>query len=70
MAIPIERMPPWDDLCSLPPWELRLIQSGCFGRKRYGYCGVYRLFGLTFEGDINAPAILNHLFAGRTRLAP
>ena len=61
MAIPIERMPPWDDLCSLLPWELRLIEDVSFGRKRYGYCGVYRLFGLTSEGDINAPAILNRV---------
>ena len=47
-------------------WQLHLLEDGYFSRKHHGYCGVYRLIGLTCEGDLATPATLNRICAQDT----
>lgn len=58
--IETERMPPWGDICSELPWMRRGVGTA-FRQKVHGYSGVYRLVGLTIEGDVGTPAIITRL---------
>jgi hypothetical protein len=60
-VLPLCYMPPWNDLCSDLGWELHLVEGGYFSRKHHDYWGVYRLIGLTSEGDLTRPAVLNRV---------
>lgn len=59
--IELWHMPPWDDLCANLQWELHLVGDGYFGKKEYGFRGVYRLIGLAAEGDLNKPITFNRV---------
>lgn len=60
-AVPLFLMHSWNDICSQLNWSLHLLEAGYFGRKEYGYCGVYRLIGLASDGDLRKPATLNRV---------
>jgi hypothetical protein len=55
------RMPPWNEICSELGWEKHLLTDGHFSNKSHGYCGAYRLVGLTSENDLKTPVTLNRV---------
>jgi hypothetical protein len=57
----IYEMPPWDQICRVMSWQYYLVDGGSFGRKGFGFMGVYRLIALETEGDISKPATLNRV---------
>ena len=57
----IRQMPPWDQICRVMSWQHYLLGGGYFGRKEFGYSGVYRVFALEIKDDISRPATLNRL---------
>jgi hypothetical protein len=54
-------MPPWEDICLVMQWEPYLLDDGYFGKKHFGYQGVYRLIALEAKGEISKPAALNRV---------
>ena len=64
---PLERMPPWDEICRKLDWELHLVDGDPFREKDHGYCGVYRLIALASEGNVNKPATLSRVAGQDTR---
>ncbi len=60
-AIPLNLMPPWDEICSELNWQSYLLEGGYFAQKHHGYCGVYRLVALASESELNPPATLNRV---------
>jgi hypothetical protein len=54
-------MPLWDEVCEALDWESHLPTDGHFGKKEYGYWGVYRLIALTEDRSETRPAALNRI---------
>jgi hypothetical protein len=54
-------MPLWDEVCDELDWESHLPTDGYFGRKGYGYWGVYRLIALDGDRSVTRPAALNRV---------
>ncbi len=65
-CIPLCYMPPWNDVCSQLNWQSYLLDGGYFSQKRFGYCGVYRLFALAAENDLSRPAKFNRVCGADT----
>jgi hypothetical protein len=57
----IYQMPPWDQICRVMSWQYYLVERGSFGKKNFGFRGVYRLIAPETEGDISKPATLNRM---------
>jgi hypothetical protein len=57
----IYEMPPWGQICRVMSWQFYPVEGGHFGKKDFGYPGVYRLIALETEGDISKPATLNRV---------
>jgi hypothetical protein len=52
-------MPSWEDLCRELDWHHYLVENGSFGKKQFGFHGVYRLIALASKGVLSKPATLN-----------
>jgi hypothetical protein len=50
-------MPPWDEICYELDWRVLKADDGYFDKKRFGYCGVYRLIGLATENALRIATI-------------
>jgi hypothetical protein len=57
----IYEMPPWDQICRVMSWQYYLVDGGSFGKRHFGFTGVYRLIALATEGDVSKPATLNRV---------
>jgi len=51
------QMPLWDKICSELGWRVHKLDDGYFDRKRFGYCGVYRLIGLATNEAVSPATI-------------
>jgi hypothetical protein len=51
------QMPPWDEICSELNWRTYTVDDGYFSKRHHGYCGVYRLIGLTTERPLKSGSI-------------
>lgn len=58
--IETDRLPSWDDICWCLKWDVFTVEGGAFTKKHHGYCGVYRLFGLS-DGNAKRPATICRL---------
>lgn len=54
-------MPEWVDICSEMDWEIYPLTGGYFSKRNHDHCGVYRLVGLSGNGDLSRPAILDRV---------
>jgi len=59
--IPLNRLPPWEKICSELRWHHYLLSAGYFSGESHGFRGVYRLIGLAAPGKLNEPALLNRV---------
>jgi hypothetical protein len=55
------RMPRWQDICAQLNWQYSTIEGGYFGKKEYGFYGVYRLFAVMNEGGFSNPVTFNRV---------
>jgi hypothetical protein len=53
-------MPAWHRICYDLNWRLFKADSGYFGKKHHGFCGVYRLIGLDSD-DVRDTATIDRL---------
>lgn len=51
------QMPLWDEICYGLGWRVYKLDDGYFDRKRFGYCGVYRLIGLAINEAVSPATI-------------
>jgi hypothetical protein len=58
-GLQLHEMPPWQEVCWGLDWQHHLVEDGYFGKKDYGFCGVYRLIALASKGELSRPAALN-----------